>query len=64
MKKTDNAAQSGSFRRWVKQMFASFIKRQHRNYLTEIFEKLQDIEDSIEIIAREIARQIKSGKHR
>lgn len=36
------------------------MKRQ--NYLEKIFEKLKDIEDSVEIIAREIARQIKAGK--
>lgn len=46
----------------AKQLFSSFIKRQSCNCLEEIFEKLQEIEDSIEIIAREIARQIKSGK--
>jgi len=60
MKNIYNAAPNRSFRRWVKQVFSSFIKRQ--NYLEKIFEKLKDIEDSIEIIAREIARQIKSGK--
>jgi hypothetical protein len=38
------------------------MKRQNRNYLEEILGKLQGIEESIEIIAREIARQIKSGK--
>jgi uncharacterized protein YaaN involved in tellurite resistance len=62
MKKIYNTAQNGSFRRWVKQMFASLLKRQDHDYLKEIFEKLQDIEDSIEIIARQIARQIKSGE--
>ena len=38
------------------------MKRQNRNHLKEIFEKLQDIEGSIEIMAREIARQIKADK--
>jgi predicted DNA-binding protein len=62
MKKIYNAAQNRSFRRWVRQLFSSWMNRQKRNYLEEILEKLQDMEDSIEIIAREIARQIKSGK--
>jgi hypothetical protein len=31
-----------------------------QDYLEKIFEKLQDIEDSVEIIGRQIARQ--SGK--
>jgi hypothetical protein len=62
MEKIYNAPQNRSFRRWVKQVFSSFIKRQNHNCLEQIFEKLQNIEASIEIIARQIARQIKSDK--
>jgi hypothetical protein len=61
MKNIYNTAQSCSFRRWISQLFFSWNKREHRNYLGEIFEKLQDIEDSIDIIAREIARQARRG---
>ena len=51
-----------SVRRSVKQLFSGLIKQQKGNYLEEIFEKLQDIEDTIEIIAREIAQKIKTDK--
>ncbi len=46
-------------------MFASFLKRQsvgQDGFQRTILEKLQDIEDSIEIIAREIARQLKANE--
>ena len=62
MKNIYNTAQKQSFRRWVSQLFTGWAKRQHRNYLEEIFEMLQDIKDSIDIIAREIARQAKQGE--
>lgn len=62
MTKIKNAAQNRSFRRWVRQVFTGFIKRQDRNYLEEIFEKLQDLKESIDIMAREIARQAKRGR--
>jgi hypothetical protein len=66
MKKTHNKAkQHRFFRRFVRQLFSSLIKRQNCNCLEEIqkvIEMLREIEDSIEIIARQIARQIKSGK--
>ena len=39
-------------------MFASLLKRQD-GFQAMVREKLQDIGDSIEIIAREIARQAK-----
>ena len=57
-----NTAQSRSFRRWVRQCFFSRTDRRDCNYLKEILEKLQDIEDLIDIIAREIARQAKRGE--
>ena len=62
MQKIYNTTPRRSFRRWVRQLFSNLMKRQNRNYLEDILEKLKDIEDSIDIIMREIARQIKSGK--
>jgi len=54
-----------SFRRFVRKMFASFLKHQSCNHQVEIqkvITMLQDIGDSIEIIAREIARQLKADE--
>lgn len=62
MKNEHNKAQKRSFRRWVRQVFASFIKRKDYKYLREILQKLRDLDESIDIIAREIARQGKQGK--
>jgi len=62
MTKIKNTAENRSFRRWVKQVFASFIKRQNCDYLEAIFEKLQHMDESIDIIAREVARQAKRGR--
>jgi len=44
-------------------MFTSFLTRQscsHQAEIQQVITLLQDIGDSIEIIAREIARQIKA----
>ena len=64
MKKTNNKVkQYRSFRRFVSQLFSSLIKRQSYNHQAEIqkiIAMLEDINDSIEIIAHEIARQIRS----
>jgi len=66
MKKIKKAAkQRRSFRRFIRQLFSSFIKRQNCNCqegIEKIIGKLQDTEDSIEIIARQIARWVESGK--
>jgi hypothetical protein len=59
MKNIYNTAQIHFIRRWVIQLFSSWINRQDCNYLKELFEKLQDIEDLMNIIAQEIARQAK-----
>jgi len=61
MKKINNTAQKRSFRRLVRQSFSSLLKRQNCNCQEQMFEKLQNIQDLIEIIAREIARQVKRG---
>jgi len=66
MKKiNNNVKQHRSVRRFIKQLFSSFIKRQNRNYQADnakIIEMLRDIQDSIEIIARQIARRVKSSE--
>jgi hypothetical protein len=55
-----------SFRRFIRKMFASLLKRQNcesqNNFQATVLEKLQDIGDSIEIMAREMARQSKRGE--
>jgi hypothetical protein len=63
--KHNKTKQNRSFRRFIGQLFSSLIKRQNCNCLDEIqkvIEMLREIEDSIEIIARQIARQIKLGE--
>lgn len=53
-----------SFRRSVRRFFDNWLKRQNCSCQTEtqtIIAMLQEIEASIEIIAREIARQIKGN---
>ena len=66
MKNKNNAStRNRSFRRLVKKWFSSLIKRQTGDYLKNferVMGRLQDIEDSIEIIAREITRQVKRGE--
>jgi hypothetical protein len=66
MKKANQASKENrAFRRSVRKFFVSCMKRQNGSGWAEIqtiIEMLREIEDSIEIIAREIARQIKSGK--
>ena len=65
MKNITNAAQRNrSFRRLVRQWFFSLLKRQNGDYqknFEKIMAKLQDIEDMIEIIAREIHRQLEKA---
>jgi hypothetical protein len=66
MKKINNKAQQHrSFRRFIKQLFSSVIKRQGRNDQKgreKVFKRLRDIQDSIDIIARQIARWAKFGE--
>jgi len=57
---TPAVSEHRSFRRFVKRVFASFIKHQsgtQNGFRKIVLEKLQGLEDSIEIIAREMARQ-------
>jgi histone H3/H4 len=60
---TPAVSQHRSFRRFVKKMFANFLKRQRGDGQDEfqlmVLEKLQDIGDSIEIMACEMARHAK-----
>jgi hypothetical protein len=54
-----------SFRRFIRKMFVSFLNRQRCEYpgkfQATVLEKLQDIEDLLEIMARETARQARRG---
>jgi hypothetical protein len=67
MKNTTNATQRNrSFRKLVRKWFSSLIKHQADDYqknFEKVLEKLQDIEDSIEIIAREIHRQLEKADY-
>jgi len=61
----NNAKPHRSFRRLVKEWFSSLLKRQnckHHGEFETIIQMLQGIDDSIEIIAREIARWARSDK--
>lgn len=62
---TSVATSHHSFRRFFRKLFASFLKHQgcvdQDQFQIAVLEKLQDIGDSIEIVAREMARQ---AKHR
>jgi uncharacterized protein YjiS (DUF1127 family) len=61
MKKTNkNVRQNRFLRRFIRQLCSSLIKRQRCNHqaeLQKVIAMLQDIGNSIEIIAREIARR-------
>ena len=50
-----------SFRRWIKQLFESLIGRSGAD-MDEVKMMFQEIQDSLDIIAREIARQATCGK--
>lgn len=65
MKKTYNTVQKRSFRRWIKQVFARVTLRRDFDYeanIAKVIEMLREVEESIDIIAREISRQAKRGK--
>jgi len=58
-------AQNRSLRRWVKQVFSSFIKRQNCNCaegIEKVLEKIGELQELIEIMAREMHRQGEQGK--
>jgi len=59
MKKTNNA-HGCFFRRWVNNLLVGLLK--HQSHSKKVLDKLQDIEESIQNMAREIARQVKRGK--
>ena len=47
------------FRRWVKRLLTSLINQpicDHKEDFQKLLDKMQDIEEEIEIIARQIAR--------
>jgi hypothetical protein len=66
MKKIHNQTKPHrSFRRYVKKLFASFTRRQNCHCSQEIqktIEILLDVKESVEIIAREIARQLQADE--
>jgi hypothetical protein len=47
-----------SFSRRIKQLFASILKRQDFDYRNEVIQRLQNIEDMLDIIARQMRRQM------
>jgi hypothetical protein len=65
MTKANNPTPSRSFRRWFKQVCSSFIKHLNHNCCDEIAclrKKCQDLEDLVDIIAREVSRLSKRVK--
>ena len=61
---TNKAQRNRSFRRLVRQWFSSLLKRQNgdcQKNFEKVMGKLQDIEDQIEIFAREIYRQLEKA---
>jgi hypothetical protein len=63
---TSLAPRNRSVRRFIRNIFASILKRQNggcqHQFQITVLDKLQDIDDSIEMIMREIARQSTRGK--
>jgi hypothetical protein len=53
------------FRRFVKKLFASFIKRQpdsgQNGFQGEVIQRLKNLEEKIECVARKTMRQSKRG---
>lgn len=65
MKKIYNTVRKCSVRRFIKQLLTILMKRQAFDCQAEIekiIEMLREIEASIDIIAREIARQAQQGE--
>jgi len=66
MKKTNNKAKRHrSFRRLVRQWFSSLLKRHDyicHGEVQKVIGMLREIDESIEIIAREIARWARADK--
>jgi hypothetical protein len=48
-----------SFRRYAKKLLASLLKRQDQKFKKDVMQELQDIKETLEIMAREMARQLK-----
>ena len=62
MNKDGFNAAGGPFRNWIRRIVGDMIQSQVPDQGERILEKLQDIEEQIEILAREIARQCKKRK--
>lgn len=59
MRRKPNKELKRSFRRFIKQLISSVVRRQCsecQQGIATLFEKLQELEESIEIVAREVAR--------
>jgi hypothetical protein len=56
---TQVAQSHRSFRRFARKLFASLLKRQDQKFQKDIMQELQDIKETLEIMAREMARQLK-----
>lgn len=59
MKKTNPSVQTRSVRRWFRRVFDSIINCECCNYAVENRERLLKLEDLVDTIAREVARQAK-----
>jgi hypothetical protein len=65
MKKKFNVMPAGSIRRWVKRLCTGLMKRQQfdcQKEHTSIAVALREIQESIDLMAREIARQSRCSK--
>ena len=47
------------FRRFAKKLFTGLLKRQDEKFQKGVMQELQDIKETLEIMAREMARQLK-----
>ncbi len=59
MKKTNPSVQTRSVRRWFRRVFDSIVNCEFCNYAVENRERLLKLEDLVDTIAREVARQAK-----
>jgi hypothetical protein len=59
---TSVVPQHRSFRRLIKKMFAGLLKRQNSDYQDEVIQRLQNLENKIERMARAMSQQGKRGR--
>jgi hypothetical protein len=51
-----------SFRRFVSQMLAGILKRQVPNHQDEVIQRLKNLENKIETMARAMSRQVRRDR--